>query len=81
MRNCSKRKYTLFISLTSINIRKIFSHDYDPGNFQHRVYVFDADFGKYFKEKEKNGTFILRPLFDAEENRPLRMTEVGRFYY
>ena len=33
--------------------KKFFSHAYDPGNSQYRVYVFDADYGKYFKEKEK----------------------------
>ena len=33
-------------------MQKIFcSHAYDQGNFQHRAYVFDADYGKLFKEK------------------------------
>ena len=47
---------------TEVDAEKFFSHAYDPGNFQHGVYVFDADYGKNFKDKEKNGNFILRPL-------------------
>ena len=27
--------------------------NYDPGNFQHRVYVFDADYGNISKKKKK----------------------------
>ena len=37
-------------SLRKFDAEKCFSHAYDPGNFQHSLYLFDADYGKYFKE-------------------------------
>ena len=49
--------YVLFQSCgkiaTEVDAENVFSHTYDPGNSQHRVYVFDAEYGKHFKENEK----------------------------
>ena len=48
------RRSELLKIATEVDAENFFSHAYDPGNSQHRVYVFDADYGKYFRVKEKN---------------------------
>ena len=63
-------------SLRKFDAENFFSHAYDPGNSQHRVYVFDADYGKYFK----GNFFFIRGKIRrcGRKMRPLHTTEVGR---